>query len=796
MSALTWDKLAKTDDFLTANLVDNLDFWIKTRKVSGFDDSMSIHKHIIYKILKRYIINTKKVNVRKCLIHIAAQKETKAFLEKYLSSSKEFKKYASRYVNLFALDCGFQIMATDRYKIKTNNYESCVVARKQFEPNDEIKYLIGSFADLDEKAEESLDKNDFSVFNTASRKSSKLMLGPARFVNHDCEGNAKFSPHSSTGIKIIATKVILSGEEITVRYAPNYFGSNNKDCLCATCERTKQGYFHPNRADIPSDAEYQDISSDDDVESSDEVERLDYIPELESIKKKNRRNAEHIVIEISSDDDGEVISEEDSFSREESANITDDSEGEEHSSTATLIPRSRKNYLLDSLRTDDKFGKKFDESSDRVIGGRHLRARDKVRNYYASHRGNGIITTLPEDLSFDSLSLSGLGKNESLMEERQIQRQLNKLYMCELYKESADLDNVYDCLNCGVYFKFEKPCKFKEYCPSCVRHQKLYRLAWPDTKIHSYSSSLNLDPYTIRPSIGDLKKSHRFRARQAPLLSKASVSKKSTPDSSPPELHGSIKVQKMLLSRNRTSFPAIKHPYDTLNQLKQNVKSPRAINRGEEDIKFKYDLKQNQTLKKTGLAGKFTNYGDEGNDNEIEQTKDNSNNKYANTSTTKREFITQKIDLISLRTKKGIKRDIKGDTKIVRKDGTALFEAISKTKTETKCIWKDATKKLMATTKKEIQDNELEDNSDDEVDLLRVEIYREVPDSDSESGIEMRKADIFDLDKNSDYDMQASTEETNDLNSELNDFVHIVKAEKKKKKRRKNINPMKFIQRA
>ncbi len=61
-------------------------------------------------------------------------------------------------------------------------------------------------------------------------------MGPARFANHDCDANARLMTTGQAGIEIIARRDIDVGDEITVTYGESYFGENNCECLCKTCE--------------------------------------------------------------------------------------------------------------------------------------------------------------------------------------------------------------------------------------------------------------------------------------------------------------------------------------------------------------------------------------------------------------------------------------------------------------------------------------------------------------------------------------------------------------------------------
>ena len=84
--------------------------------------------------------------------------------------------------------------------------------------------------------------HDFSILHSSRLDSMCLFLGPARFVNHDCSPNGTFVTQG-TSVSIATTRPVKPGEEITVFYSPDYFGPNNADCLCATCQRTGNGGF-------------------------------------------------------------------------------------------------------------------------------------------------------------------------------------------------------------------------------------------------------------------------------------------------------------------------------------------------------------------------------------------------------------------------------------------------------------------------------------------------------------------------------------------------------------------------
>lgn len=97
----------------------------------------------------------------------------------------------------------------------------------------------------DEEATLDLTRRDFSIVMSSRKKVPSLFLGPARFANHDCDANARLSTRGSTGMAVVAARTIDAGEEITVTYGADYFGDDNCECLCETCERFGRNGWAP-----------------------------------------------------------------------------------------------------------------------------------------------------------------------------------------------------------------------------------------------------------------------------------------------------------------------------------------------------------------------------------------------------------------------------------------------------------------------------------------------------------------------------------------------------------------------
>ena len=83
------------------------------------------------------------------------------------------------------------------------------------------------------------DEPDFSNLSVmAPREGSKLsrvMVGPARFVNHSCRPNCDYQAVEINGkkaVQIVTRQQILTGTELLCFYGTDFFGPGNRDCKC------------------------------------------------------------------------------------------------------------------------------------------------------------------------------------------------------------------------------------------------------------------------------------------------------------------------------------------------------------------------------------------------------------------------------------------------------------------------------------------------------------------------------------------------------------------------------------
>ena len=76
--------------------------------------------------------------------------------------------------------------------------------------------------------------NELSVMSSERTGEQLILLGPIRFINSDCNPNAEYDFSSDSGIvQIRLRKRINPGDEISVKYGPEFFELN--ECRCRTC---------------------------------------------------------------------------------------------------------------------------------------------------------------------------------------------------------------------------------------------------------------------------------------------------------------------------------------------------------------------------------------------------------------------------------------------------------------------------------------------------------------------------------------------------------------------------------
>ncbi|ESU12633.1 hypothetical protein FGSG_06529 [Fusarium graminearum PH-1] len=249
---MTLAQVSAYDDILTDALVDHVFYWTTVPKNrTSYHPSRGVKEEEISKILQEEVVLKKDLDsAEKRLLTTNGLKR----FHNGLKTDKEkddFRKHLRRYVQIYLPDCPWEVSSTNRYTIVS--HEAAVTARRAIRRNEAIKYLSGVQVVItpEEEMAISSQKKDFSIVVSSRSKCTSLFMGPARFANHDCDANAKLMRTSHAGIEIVATRPIDAGEEITVTYGDNYFGENNCECLCKTCEDLLRNAWEPEEGTVP-----------------------------------------------------------------------------------------------------------------------------------------------------------------------------------------------------------------------------------------------------------------------------------------------------------------------------------------------------------------------------------------------------------------------------------------------------------------------------------------------------------------------------------------------------------------
>ncbi|KAL1605179.1 histone lysine methyltransferase Set9 [Paraconiothyrium brasiliense] len=290
--ALTLEKLALYDDILTDALVDKVYYWTAIRKNRGgrFSGSRGLNEEEIANILREHVVVEKNsAEAMQRLVQLPGLKKFLATL-KDEADREHFKRHLRRYVSIYMPDCPFEVTTTNRYTI--TEHEASITARRDIQPREEIKYLTGVQVAMTEEQEKNLElaRKDFSLVISARKKTRSLFLGPARFANHDCDANAKLSTKGYDGMQIVAVKSIKEGEEITVSYGEDYFGVDNEECLCHSCEDRMVNGWAPFRP-VDDSSEDEDEDRNDDQEKEKE-ENLSLENEATPSRRRKRKHEE------------------------------------------------------------------------------------------------------------------------------------------------------------------------------------------------------------------------------------------------------------------------------------------------------------------------------------------------------------------------------------------------------------------------------------------------------------------------------------------------------------------------
>ncbi|KAJ3909197.1 hypothetical protein F5879DRAFT_984991 [Lentinula edodes] len=277
--------LSKDDDFLSHLLVEKLGTGSVPLLVHKMDSSRRLPKvspHDLIEIVRRLVMFKGPLQhaVRNAVDDLVYLTPIRYYLQNYTQKQiNAFATHASRYFELYHPSGSIEISHTSRYSHRTGKSELCILATRNLAPGSVITELKGSMANLTDEEDRELKRTDlrnsdirrdFSVIHSKSMKKNHLFLGPARFVNHDCDNNCELF-REGRYITFRVLRPISIGEEITAHYGDCYFGRKNRHCLCETCEKKGRGGYAPDHTDddIPSDSAFSDSDSDGTSSESD-----------------------------------------------------------------------------------------------------------------------------------------------------------------------------------------------------------------------------------------------------------------------------------------------------------------------------------------------------------------------------------------------------------------------------------------------------------------------------------------------------------------------------------------------
>ncbi|KAK8136870.1 Histone-lysine N-methyltransferase SET9 [Apiospora sp. TS-2023a] len=248
--SITLKQVQEYDDVLTDALVDHVYYWTTIPKNKAkYHPSRGVKEEEIAKIIQEHLIVQPDMKVAETKLLATAG------LRKFINGLKTekekdaFRQHLRRYMQIYLPDSPFEVSTTNRYTIVT--HEAAVTARRYIRRGQPVKYLSGIQVLMSAEEEEDISrrKKDFSIVVSSRNKCASLFMGPARFANHDCDANAQLKIISQSSIEIHATRDIDVGEEVTVTYGDNYFGEDNCECLCQSCEnKLVNGWAQPDGA--------------------------------------------------------------------------------------------------------------------------------------------------------------------------------------------------------------------------------------------------------------------------------------------------------------------------------------------------------------------------------------------------------------------------------------------------------------------------------------------------------------------------------------------------------------------
>ncbi|KAK2743049.1 Histone-lysine N-methyltransferase set9 [Myotisia sp. PD_48] len=533
---LTLSQLATYDDILTDALLDQAYFWTTIRKNRPkYSPARGIMEESVTSILLHDVIVAKQIPAaEKALLNLPGLKK---FVDKLKSQREKewFRRHLRKYVSIYLPDAAFEVSTTNRYTIKT--HEAAISARRYIPTGHPIKYLSGTLVSITREEEKGLDltRRDFSIVMSSRKKTASLFLGPARFANHDCNANAKLVTRGFESMEVIATRDICVGDEITVSYGENYFGIDNCECLCHTCELALRNGWAPSTPSHVNSWVNSSLDADgDDCRQRDPESESNASTDTEVTQRK-RRKLEHkpstLKLQQSVDDtqcelDAGALSPTlindrscNNFSRQENVRASESSVRLEHTieSTANATTESATNRVSPGTSTEDESQASSgstpptsdsDLNDSSGTAGESPTEENKGLSDLIDREGELTSAPVPSAGTVDAELLEPAASSETNDSDMHIMkrepkprpRKYNKRQFSLPIEDEQPLHRVpgdytrtpkllaqrydrwVDCQTCNTWFVQANSYLTRKECPRCERHSKLYGFRWPKTE--------------------------------------------------------------------------------------------------------------------------------------------------------------------------------------------------------------------------------------------------------------------------------------------------------------------------
>ncbi|OXG14278.1 histone-lysine N-methyltransferase SUV420H [Cryptococcus neoformans Ze90-1] len=322
-------------------------------------------------------------------------------------------------------------------------------------------------------------RRDFSIVWSGLKRCYQLFLGPARFLNHDCNPNVELLRQGNY-VTFRVIRPVRIGEELTTFYGENYFGKGNVECLCLTCEKNHHGGFTPKPENSRRTSRHlsRDFTADPPCvrgRSSVSHSRESMSTGLNSLKHETAIKQEPF-----SDDEHEVY-----IGLSTATSLTTEEECDTPIENVSNTPRIA-----------SPFGESLASDVDSVImpPRRERYARKAAQNSksWLLLKGRGSKTDVDENLAF-------VGDDEEFPPD---------FPRCATCAKPLSDQIWYN----GRYF---------DHCQRCVRHALVFELPWPAHKpqeVQEYPPAYLIPPGYIPPKISTVPLPSLSKNKPAPRV--------------------------------------------------------------------------------------------------------------------------------------------------------------------------------------------------------------------------------------------------------------------------------------